>query len=349
MNNCRQPNAFQLPRKPYPQPNPNLFCVFCSTANHNSNECSKYNSSKSFWQRVLADRRCKNCLRLYHRSDKCYSRSYCHFSACKRDDKHNAVLCHLRYRKHQYSNVKQESYWLNGAQHLGNRSYRARNKRHHPPRRKYVTGLPNSFDSVLPSSSVPCSSVKSYDNGIKVKNVGAQTTDVSLVPSNYVHSALEKSNENVEVKNVGAQTTNDSSIPPSSFHPAFVKPKGIIEVKDIGVQTTSLTEDFEMRITKESYEQECQTEVFTATVSIQTMVYIPPFIDMPAPPQIDENELECLKAKYKSKCSSYGKVCDVTMGPRVAEREVMPLFSKFFRSAVDKYTRFSNTVSELSE
>ena len=197
MNNCRQLNAFQSPRTPYPQPNPNLFCVFCATANHNSNECSKYSSSKSFWQRVLADRRCKNCLRLYHRSDKCYSRSYCHFSACKRSDKHNSILCNLRYRTYQQPDF-QQNHWFNGAQQPVNRSYRPRFKRQHLSKRKYFTPTPNRYDSLLQSSSVdhpPFS--KPHDKSIEFKNVVAQTTDDYFVPSNFVHSSFVKPNENI--------------------------------------------------------------------------------------------------------------------------------------------------------
>ena len=258
-------------------------------------------------------------------------------------------MCNLRYRTYQQPDF-QQNHWFNGAQQPVNRSYRPRFKRQHLSRRKYFTPTPNRYDSLLPSSSVDhplC--LKPHDKSIEFKNVVAQTTDDSFVPSNSVHSSFVKPNENIEVKNVAVQTSNESSVPSSSLHPPFVKPKDIIKVKDVNVQTTSLTEEFEMTNAKESYEQASQTEVFTATVSIQTMVYIPPFIDMPEPPQIDDNELECLKAKYQSKCSSYGKVDDVTVGPHVAEREVIPLFSKLFRSAVAKYAQFTNSVSQLSE
>ena len=86
----------------YIQPNPCLFCIFCYTADHVSHECTRFKSSKEFWMRVLADRRCKNCLRLYHRSETCYNQSFCHISNCKCRDKHSVVLCQRRYAWHQF-------------------------------------------------------------------------------------------------------------------------------------------------------------------------------------------------------------------------------------------------------
>ena len=84
------------------QPNPRFFCIFCHTANHSSIECQKYASSNEFWQQLLTERRCKNCLRLYHRSDKCFDRSFCYHSTCRRQDKHSPILCHTHYRKIKY-------------------------------------------------------------------------------------------------------------------------------------------------------------------------------------------------------------------------------------------------------
>ena len=123
------PNNVSVSRTPYVQANPSLFCIFCSTANHHSHECQKYNSSQLFWEKVLEDRRCKNCLRLYHRSDKCFNRSYCRLFGCKRTDKHNPVLCHVRYVKYQKPYFRHENPWF-----MGSRPYfsapRYRKKRH---------------------------------------------------------------------------------------------------------------------------------------------------------------------------------------------------------------------------
>ena len=69
-------NNASVSRTPYGKPNPSLFCIFCSTAYHHSHERQRYNSSRLFWEKVLVDRRCKNCLRLYHRSDKFFNRSF---------------------------------------------------------------------------------------------------------------------------------------------------------------------------------------------------------------------------------------------------------------------------------
>ena len=86
-------------RSPNFQPNPKLFCVICSTGNHHSHECRRYKSSKEFWEKVLQDRRCKNCLRFYHRSDRCFNKSFCNIVGCNRRDKHSPVLCFVRYRR----------------------------------------------------------------------------------------------------------------------------------------------------------------------------------------------------------------------------------------------------------
>ena len=91
---------------PYLQPNPRWFCIFCASGNHSSVQCQRYQSSNEFWQKVLVDRRCRNCLRLFHHADKCYNESLCRLKGCNRQDKHNPVLCHVRYRKNKF--------WSNG-------------------------------------------------------------------------------------------------------------------------------------------------------------------------------------------------------------------------------------------
>ena len=98
-------NGSQVSLKPsYMQPDPCRFCVFCWTSNHSSHQCEKFNNSKCFWNIVLEDRRCKNCLRLFHQSHKCYNRSFCHLVNCSRLDKHSPVLCHARYWKSNFWN-----------------------------------------------------------------------------------------------------------------------------------------------------------------------------------------------------------------------------------------------------
>ena len=87
----------------YYQPNPHFFCVFCQVSEHSSHACVKYSDSHSFWIKILQDRRCKNCLRLFHHSNNCFDKSLCNFR-CNRRDKHSSVLCyvrdHLNYENH---------------------------------------------------------------------------------------------------------------------------------------------------------------------------------------------------------------------------------------------------------
>lgn len=92
----------ESPGPPYLQPNPHLFCIFCLTTRHSSHECSRYQSSGSFWRQVLEQRRCKNCLRFFHRSNNCYDRSLCYELNCRRKDKHSPVLCFARYNWKNY-------------------------------------------------------------------------------------------------------------------------------------------------------------------------------------------------------------------------------------------------------
>ena len=84
----------------YVQPNPCFYCIFCDKRNHSSHECEKFKHSEQFWEKVSLDRRCKNCLRMFHRSNKCYDRSFCVFHGCRRYDKHSPVLCHARFVKY---------------------------------------------------------------------------------------------------------------------------------------------------------------------------------------------------------------------------------------------------------
>ena len=85
------------------QPNPCLYCIYCNSANHSSHQCERFKNSTKYWEKVSVDRRCKNCLRLYHKSNKCYDRSFCFLNTCNRLDKHSPTLCHARYVKYYYN------------------------------------------------------------------------------------------------------------------------------------------------------------------------------------------------------------------------------------------------------
>ena len=88
------------------QPNPFLYCVFCHTRNHSSHKCNKFNTNTKFWEKILEERRCKNCLRLFHRSNQCYDRTFCNLVGCRRIDKHSEVLCKIRYSKNYHLNAE---------------------------------------------------------------------------------------------------------------------------------------------------------------------------------------------------------------------------------------------------
>ena len=76
---------------------PALLCVFCHNYGHISHRCHQFRSKEEYWLKVLSERRCKNCLRSFHKSDTCYYASFCRNFGCRRKDKHSPVLCKSNY------------------------------------------------------------------------------------------------------------------------------------------------------------------------------------------------------------------------------------------------------------
>ena len=99
-NNSTVRSTSKLGQSVYIQPNPRLHCIFCDAGNHSSHECWRFKSSTSFWEKVSVDRRCKNCLRLFHKSNRCFDKSFCLLDTCRRSDKHSPIVCHARYVKY---------------------------------------------------------------------------------------------------------------------------------------------------------------------------------------------------------------------------------------------------------
>ena len=106
----------------YYQPNPHHFCIFCHVLGHSSHSCKKYRDSHSFWVKVLEERRCKNCLRLFHHSNNCFDKSLCKLN-CKRRDKHSSILCYVRDKLNNCENYRDHgsnptnSYYYDGFKH----------------------------------------------------------------------------------------------------------------------------------------------------------------------------------------------------------------------------------------
>ena len=73
--------------------NPKRFCVFCEISGHSSHNCNKFRDSSEFWNIIYQKRLCKNCLRPFHFSHKCFDNSLCFISMCRRRDKHSPILC----------------------------------------------------------------------------------------------------------------------------------------------------------------------------------------------------------------------------------------------------------------
>lgn len=74
-----------------------VWCIFCENSEHSSHVCRKFPTKEKFWAKILHDRRCKNCLGLFHKSDSCYKQKSCKNFGCYRRDKHSPVICYTSY------------------------------------------------------------------------------------------------------------------------------------------------------------------------------------------------------------------------------------------------------------
>ena len=88
--------------------NPKYNCVFCASKKHSSHLCRKYTKNELFYHVVVKEYRCKNCLRQFHRSDRCFEDSYCVLEGCHRKDKHSPTVCRRRFL---HKNDAQKSIW----------------------------------------------------------------------------------------------------------------------------------------------------------------------------------------------------------------------------------------------
>ena len=133
-------SSYELGQPIYIQPNPCLFCIYCESANHSTHECERFNNSMKYWERISLDRRCKNCLRLYHRSNKCYDRSFCFLNTCKRYDKHSPTLCHARYVK--YHNSYGHNYFKENSRFRGISTH----QKFWPSKMNYILPITRSYE-----------------------------------------------------------------------------------------------------------------------------------------------------------------------------------------------------------
>ena len=88
--------------------NPKYQCVFCNSKRHSSHLCRKYNSyngNEQFYHLVVKERRCKNCLRQFHQSDRCLDDSFCTIESCNRKDKHSPCVCRKRFPQSIWSEL----------------------------------------------------------------------------------------------------------------------------------------------------------------------------------------------------------------------------------------------------
>ena len=221
------------------QPNPCLYCIFCDRGNHSSHECERFRNSGQFWEKVSLDRRCKNCLRMFHRSNKCYDRSFCVLNGCRRYDKHSPILCHARFVKYYRNSNGQNGYYKRDSRFNGISSphqtlwYRKINKKFQP--NKHI--LEHSPNHEFSHRKInPFKFKGDQSSNFRLKSASSQT-QMFQPQSSPVRVPLER-------VNMSTQTSE------------FENPKNIT--------------------TKTSYSKSCQTDNCMVDVSVQTRVFIPP-------------------------------------------------------------------------
>ena len=101
--------------------NPKYHCVFCQDKRHSSHLCKKFKRNEEFYDVVVKQKRCKNCLKQFHRSEQCYDDKYCAIKSCNRKDKHSPCVCRQRFPKSVWS----ELYHLNISSYKENNAERS--------------------------------------------------------------------------------------------------------------------------------------------------------------------------------------------------------------------------------
>ena len=73
-------------------------CPICETDSHHHSQCKKYQNRDEFWNHIMKNRLCANCLRPGHKWLECFKEHSCKLG-CLRLDKHAPVLCRKFYSK----------------------------------------------------------------------------------------------------------------------------------------------------------------------------------------------------------------------------------------------------------
>ena len=72
-------------------------CPICETDSHHHSQCKKYENRDEFWNHIMKNRLCANCLRPGHKWMQCFKEHSCKLGGCLRLDKHAPVLCRKYY------------------------------------------------------------------------------------------------------------------------------------------------------------------------------------------------------------------------------------------------------------
>ena len=235
-NSSSMSHSFPEICKPsYVQPNPVLMCVFCFTANHASHECERFQSPKKFWEILLLERRCQNCLRFYHKSHKCFDQTFCNLKGCRRFDKHSPVLCHARYVRnlHQFNGYKhfyKSKMRVNVAEYYHPQPFNSKKSSHH------------LHPNIHNSEPLPL-----YNHRRRCKKLAGRSKH---------RCNFKSSSDNVYVPETQVHAKN---------------------TVNVSTQTLDLKRDVAM----ESKMSQCSAkEKILVSVSVQTEVNIPPFVDV---------------------------------------------------------------------
>ena len=87
---------FLVNYQPPPESTVRYLCQFCASNDHDLYSCKLYDNRDLYWQDILKNKWCSNCLKTGHKWRQCYKKRNCKFS-CGRLDKHVPVLCQKFY------------------------------------------------------------------------------------------------------------------------------------------------------------------------------------------------------------------------------------------------------------
>ena len=173
--------------------NPKYHCVFCQNKKHSSHLCKKFKRNEEFYDVVVKQKRCKNCLKQFHRSEQCFDDNYCVIKNCSRTDKHSPCVCRHRFPQDKKNKNATRSIWSELYQQNISR-YKKNNVERNPTPSNVSKSLSDILNQNEDSVNSSCMTVTASQSERKFASVGTQTADElcsPLPPKRILH--LEES------------------------------------------------------------------------------------------------------------------------------------------------------------